>query len=165
MARRPRKQLLVDVRVQGALALRVCFYWLLCIVGTTIALLCWRITASGPARLFYLQLDDLWFQYGPVVLILAGLLPLIVYDMVRLSHRFTGPVFRLRNCMRKLAQGEHVEPIHFRKGDMWQELADEFNSLLTLVEELKSKTQVPTIAALESPNSEVSPVREVALTG
>ena len=163
MARKPRKQLLVDVKVQGALAVRVCFYWLLCIVGTTIALLCWRITTSGPARLFYLQLDDLWFQYGPVLLILAGLLPLIVYDMVRLSHRFTGPVLRLRNCMRKLAQGEHVEPIHFRKGDMWQELADEFNSLVKLVEELKSKNQMPTIAALESPNSEVS-VREVVLT-
>ena len=165
MARIKRKRLLVDTKVQGALAFRVCLYWLLCVVGTTAALLCWRIVVSGPARYFYLHLDDLWFDYGPVLLTLFGLLLLIVYDMVRLSHRFAGPVFRLGNCMRRLARGEPVEPIHFRKGDMWQELADEFNAVSALVQQLQRQNQTHAASALERVSSQTASLPEAVVQG
>ena len=32
--------------------------------------------------------------------------------------------------MQRLANGEHVEPIHLRKGDFWKELAGDFNMVL-----------------------------------
>ena len=59
-----RKQLFVDPKVQGALIGRVILYWMVCLLTITMMLLCWRIV-TGPARLFYLHFNDLWFFYGP----------------------------------------------------------------------------------------------------
>lgn len=129
-----RKRFFVDPKVQGALALRVALYWLVCLVTMTLMLLCWRII-TGPVRPFYTHLDDLWFFHGPAVVASLLLLPLIVFDIVRLSNRFTGPMLRLRRSMRALVRGEHVEPIEFRGGDFWQEFAGEFNALLKRVQE------------------------------
>jgi hypothetical protein len=59
---------------------------------------------------------------------------LAVYDMLRLSHRFAGPMLRFRRAMRDLGRGEQVEPLRFRDGDFWQEMAAEFNAVLQRVE-------------------------------
>ncbi|NUQ61971.1 MAG: hypothetical protein HUU20_05760 [Pirellulales bacterium] len=128
-----RKQLFVDAKVQGALVLRAVLYWGVCLITITLMLLCWRIL-TGPARMFYTHFDDMWFHYGPAAVASLLLLPLVIVDIVRLSNRFTGPLLRLRRSMRELARGEHVEPIHFRDGDFWQEFADEFNAVLARVQ-------------------------------
>ncbi len=126
---RKRKQLFVDPKVQGALILRIVLYWIVCVVAITLALLCWRII-TGPARMFYLHFDDMWFHFGPALVASFLLLPLVIYDVVKISNRFCGPLFRMRRSMRELARGEHVDPISFRDGDFWPEIAQEFNALL-----------------------------------
>ena len=62
-----RKQLFVDPKVQGALVGRVMLYWVTCLVGITLMLLCWRIV-TGPARPFYLHFNEMWFFYGPALI-------------------------------------------------------------------------------------------------
>jgi hypothetical protein len=121
-----RKRLFVDYKVQGALINRVVIYWAMCLTTLALLILCWRIL-TGPARMFYTHFDDLWFQYGPAVIGSLLLLPLIVFDMVRLSNRFVGPLLRLRRSLRALSRGEDVAPLEFREGDFWREFADEFN--------------------------------------
>lgn len=130
-----RKRLFIDPKVQGALVLRVVLYWAVCLITITLMLLCWRIL-TGPARMFYAHFNDMWFLFGPALVASLVLLPLVIVDVVRMSNRFTGPLLRLRRCMRELAAGERVEPIHFRDGDFWQECADEFNAVLARVEGL-----------------------------
>ena len=56
-------------------------------------------------------------------------LPVILYDLARMSHRFAGPMLRLRRGMERAVAGERVEAIHFRDHDYWQEFADAFNQL------------------------------------
>jgi hypothetical protein len=129
-----RKRLFVDPKVQGALVGHVVLYWVIWAVTISLMLLCWQIV-TGPARLFYTHLDDMWFHYGPALVASFLLLPLVIIDIVRLSNRFTGPMLRLRRCMRQLARGEAVEPIHFRDGDFWQEFAQEFNEVLAKVQQ------------------------------
>ena len=124
-----RKRLWVDPKVQGTLILRVVLYWVVCLVTLTLMLLCWRIV-TGPARPFYTHFDDMWFHYGPALVASLLLLPLMILDMLRVSNRFAGPLFRLRRSMRALARGEDVRPISFREGDFWVEVAHEFNALL-----------------------------------
>lgn len=132
--KRMRKRLFVDPKVQGALVLRVALYWITCLITATLMLLCWRIL-TGPARLFYTHFDDMWFHFGPALIASFVLLPIVMVDIVRLSNRFAGPLLRLRRAMHALAQGEHVEPIHFRDGDFWQEIADEFNAIAERMDE------------------------------
>lgn len=124
-----RRQLFVDPRVQGALVLKTLLYWIMCVVAITLMLLCWRIV-TGPARIFYTHFEDMWFHFGPALVASFLVLPLVVYDMVRMSNRFCGPLFRLRRSLRALARGEPVAPISFRDGDFWPEIAQEFNALL-----------------------------------
>lgn len=128
-----RKYIFVDSRVQGALVARVALYWVLCLLTITLLLMCWQIIA-GPARLFYTQLDVMWFHYGPALIASLIVLPLVMVDIVRVSNRFVGPMLRLRRSMRELARGERVEPLEFREGDFWQEFAMDFNAVVRRVQ-------------------------------
>jgi hypothetical protein len=144
-----RKQLFVDPKVQGALILRVVLYWIVCVVTIVLMLLCWRI-ATGPARMFYLHFDDMWFHYGPALVASFLLLPLVVYDIVQMSNRFCGPLLRLRRAMRALARGEHVAPISFREGDFWPEFAQEFNALVVRMETIRAGVVSPPVQEEET---------------
>lgn len=126
--KRLRKHLFVDPKVQGALIARVAAYWIVCVIGITLTLLCWRII-TGPAQPFRVHFREMWFYYGPALVVSLLLLPLVIVDVVRFSNRFVGPLLRLRRSMRELARNEPVEPLAFRDADFWQEIADEFNAL------------------------------------
>jgi hypothetical protein len=135
--KRLRKRLFVDPKVQGALVGRAVLYWVVCLVTITLMLLCWRVI-TGPARLFYMHFDEMWFHYGPAMVASLLLLPLVIIDVIRTSNRFAGPMLRLRRAMRAVARGESVEPLEFRNADYWHEFASEFNDLLRYLEQLKA---------------------------
>ncbi len=132
-----RKQYFVDPKVQGALMIRAALYWCFCIVSIITMVLCWRIV-TGPARVFYTHFDDMWFHMGPALVTAALLLPIILTDVVRMSNRFTGPLLRLRNSMRAVAQGQQVAPLRYRPNDFWHEVAEEFNALAARVAQLEA---------------------------
>ena len=126
--KRLRKHLLVDPAVQGSLIMRIVLYWALGLTGMTLMLLLWRMLA-GPPRAFHSQFDEMWFYYEPALIASALLLPLVIMDVLRFSNHLVGPLLRLRQSMRALAQGEYIEPVEFRGGDYWTELAVEFNAV------------------------------------
>jgi hypothetical protein len=128
-----RDQVFVDPQVQGALILRVVLYWTVCMAAVTLMLLCWRV-ATGPMFSVSEQVRQFWAQFGPAMIVSAVLLPIVVYDILQMSNRFCGPVSRLRRSLRALARGEHVDPISFRGGDFWKELAHEFNTVAARVQ-------------------------------
>jgi hypothetical protein len=127
-----RKKLLVDRQVQWAFLLRAIGYWFLCML-TVLLLLVFSSMLAEPVRLFMPEADGPWLRLGPTIICCVLLLPVVVYDFLKLSNRLAGPVFRLRKAMRALAAGEHVEPLRFRDGDFWREFADEFNAVARLV--------------------------------
>ena len=135
-----RKHLFVDRKVQGALIARVVMYWVLCLLTIALMLLCWDIIA-GPARMFYLHFDNMWFFYGPAAIASFLLLPLVIVDMIRISNRFVGPLIRLRRSMRALARGEYVEPLEFRGIDFWYDFADEFNAIRARILQLSAENE------------------------
>jgi hypothetical protein len=116
-------------------------------------LLCWRLV-TGPSRLFYRHFDDMWFYYGPALIVSTLILPFVVMDIIRLSNRFAGPMVRLRRAMRALARGEHVAPIKFRENDFWQPFAEEFNAVVARVQGDTSAEQVDHPQTAETASSE-----------
>ena len=123
----------VDPAVQGAILRRAVLYWGACLLFVTLPLLISR-TLAQPERLFYEHLGDLWAACWPIIACAAFILPLILYDLARLTNRFAGPVLRLRRALAQIADGQSVDRIHFRKGDFWPELADEFNRVAAQLE-------------------------------
>ncbi len=123
-----RKRFLVDYRVQGALIVRVVLYWLTCLLTIMLFLLGWGMI-TGPDRPLNARLTELWTLNGPAAVASLLLLPAVIFDLLRLSNRFAGPVFRLRRSMHDLAQGKPVAPVRFRQNDFWQKFADDFNAI------------------------------------
>jgi hypothetical protein len=128
-----RKHTFVDPTVQGGLVRRMVIYWIVSMFDVGVSLVCWWFLTS-PTRGFKLALDEMWYLYSPLLIISILLLPMGIVDTIRFSHRFVGPLIRLRRSMRQVARGEYVAPIKFRRTDFWQELADDFNALLERVQ-------------------------------
>jgi hypothetical protein len=133
-----RSQVFVDRKVQGALLWRTVLYWCYAMLTITASIVCWRILATGVAHPFNGHLYDVLYDLSPMLIGAACMLPLVLFDMARLTNRFAGPLYRLRNEMRRLSRGEKVQPLHFRDADFWHEVAEEFNAVVARVEQLEA---------------------------
>lgn len=59
---------------------------------------------------------------------------LMVFIALRFSHHIAGPLYRLGNNLARLARGERVEPVHFRKNDIINGLAANFNAVVKRIQ-------------------------------
>ena len=128
----------VDKDVQGALAIRVIVYWAACLwgifcvlAGFPVFVTSWLAPPGVPSPGEIVA--DTWSDFWPAMLASLLMLPLLIKDVIRTSNRFVGPFFRLRGAMRKLAEGEPVADIRFRKNDFWYEVAEDFNKIAARV--------------------------------
>ena len=135
----PRKKQFIDSRVQGALTRRIIFHWLVFMLVTSAVAFVLQVLAD-PFRGLTSHLQDLWWAQGPFLLVMVFLMPVFVMDAVKLSHRFAGPIFSLRRSIRGIVNGESPRKLKFREGDFWQDLADDYNAMLTKLGALENET-------------------------
>lgn len=139
MGRKKRSQFMVEPAVQRAFLVRAAIYWLASVLCVTLLVDCWS-TLCERAGLLNVRFGLL--SGSPLALPITGsllLMPLVVWDMLRLSNRLVGPLQRLRASMQRLTAGEPVTLIQFRDGDFWKGYADDYNSLVLLVEDLRKR--------------------------
>jgi hypothetical protein len=129
MDRPQRRRKFVDSSVQGALARRVIFHWLLFLAVASAAALMLQVL-SDPFRPASEHLANVWYTQGPFLIVMIFLLPVFVVDTIKISHRFAGPIHSLRRTMRGVASGETPQKLQFRKQDFWHELADDYNAMI-----------------------------------
>jgi hypothetical protein len=135
-----RRRLFVDPKVQGALLVRTVLYYIYSLLTVSLMVLCWRVL-TNPVQPFATHLQEMWQQFGPAVIASLLVVPLMVFDTLRLSNRFAGPLVRLRRSIQELAKGQEVPPIYFRGHDFWQQFADDFNALSTCVRDERRQLQ------------------------
>ncbi len=133
----------VDPQVQGALWKRLVAHWFAYIAVAALLVLGleWM---SNPFRPLVDIATAAWWTYSPLLLVLACLIPVFVYDSIRLSHRFAGPVFRLRQVIHNLAIGAEPERIEFRDNDFWREIAADLNRVIDRVADASAQREEPT---------------------
>ncbi|MCA9167740.1 MAG: hypothetical protein KDB23_08730 [Planctomycetales bacterium] len=122
----PRQQLMLDQSVQGGLIGRVTSYWLCCLGSVIISSLCWSIWTEGSTA-------DPWTVIGRLLPGLLGslmVLPLVLADILRFSNRFVGPIFNLRNALKRIQLGDDVPPLEPRRNDFWGDLTWRVNQLI-----------------------------------
>jgi hypothetical protein len=85
---------------------------------------------TEPPRPFPTLVRESLRRGGPAAAASLILLPLVLFDIVRLSNRFAAPVQQVRHGLRRLAAGRPVQPVFLRKDDFWQDLAVSFNQCL-----------------------------------
>lgn len=123
-----RRKVWIDARIQGVLVGRIVIYWIATIaylgVGIAVSQYCdqpdWTFSEHWQA----------WLKViGPWVPSTCLLLPLVIYDIVRTSHAFTGPIIRLKQQLGKLAKSPNCTPMVLRQDDYWQDVISPVNTL------------------------------------
>ncbi len=129
MAHPERKKTFVDPKVQGALVRRLVIHWLSFLLVASLVAFSLQVL-SNPLRPFGEHFQQLWWTHGPFLLVMVFLLPVFVLDTIKMSHRFVGPIYRLRQVILEIAQGDPAPRLKFRDFDFWQGLAEDFNRMV-----------------------------------
>lgn len=127
-----RKKLFVDREVQGGIIARAIRYWLLSVaVVGMITVIGWIFFAPGLATLAASpeQLAAMFTGLAVATIATTFLIPVVIYDQIKFTHRFAGPMVRLKDSMQRAAAGETVPAIRFRDEDYWKDFADAFNKM------------------------------------
>lgn len=130
-----RQKSIVDVEVQGAVLRKVALHWLLFFVGNTLALLAWVKLFEMPDSPWNEVVSECFRRYFPFFLVSIVMLPAFIWDTIKLTTRFAGPIHRLRTALKQVASGEKIKPIKFRHGDFWNEIANNFNRAVGAVDQ------------------------------
>lgn len=125
---------LIDRQVQFALARRIVTHWCLFFALSLTALFGVEYVLADPSQAFSSYVEVIWGKYAFFILLMLAVIPTFVYDTIKLSNRFVGPIVRLRRSIRSLADGDTVPELRFREGDFWRELSDDFNRVASRLE-------------------------------
>jgi len=135
-----RRRVFIDRPVQTALLVRATLYWIVSL-ATQLLLVFFFAAVTSSSDAFQSQKPQLWAYIQLSIFSSILLLPVFLRDILRLSHRWVGPIYRLRSSLQALNRGEAVPPIRFRKSDFWQELAGDFNVVSTELAHLRSASR------------------------
>jgi hypothetical protein len=143
MASNRRRRFLIDAAVQLGLLRRLALYAVYCIITAVMLVFFWRLLAEGEARP-HQHLIAAIVDIAPLLLALMAILPFVAWDLLKLTNRFAGPVYRVRVTLECLARGETIRPVKFRDGDFWVDLAPLLNLVaLELGQLQESQTPAP----------------------
>ena len=130
----------VDRVVQGRFGWKVVSYWFFCLLAVELFVACWLVWLYRPSS--SLELVGLVMRVCAVPFAASLLLlPIVVFDSLRFSHRFAGPMVRLRRVMNELAEGRSCSPVLLRDGDYWNDIADDLNRVMERVERLENEVR------------------------
>ena len=82
------------------------------------------------------------------------MLPIFVWDTVKLTNRVVGPICRLKSTIRRIASDGEPRTVSFRDRDFWKELADDFNGMIRRLEGSKDGTRTAELEELTSEPAE-----------
>ncbi|MFM9965154.1 MAG: hypothetical protein ACKV2Q_28485 [Planctomycetaceae bacterium] len=145
----PRKRLFVNRAIQGRLMARTAFYWVLYHAVLWMAMFVYRyfeyrgaVLAGATPRSF----SDLYGQFvrENVSLMVCGLaiLPIVLWDLLKFSHRVVGPLVRFQRSLESLTAGERVNEVRLRNGDLLFDLQASFNQYLTSLRMMESQVDL-----------------------
>lgn len=136
MPQHKRSRIWVDTPFQLGLMVRVSAYLLLySVVVFHVAFafdLLSTITAQGLHQRLAEIYRDFILRQRPLLFSLILVAPIVLFDVVRFSHRLAGPLYRCRMVMRDMVDGKSVSQIKLRDKDLLQEMVQIFNALIVL---------------------------------
>lgn len=128
-----RKRVTIDYKIQGALCLRICCYWLAC-MASAILLFAARPLLEGTLSPHEF-INSFWAEYFRPMAASFLLLPMVLLDSLIFSNRIAGPLYRFRLELAKLAAGKPARHIILRPGDYATDMADSINKLIEAQDE------------------------------
>ena len=129
-----RTKALVDPEVQGGVLRKIAIHWIVFFFCNTIALVIWIRLFEQPDMPWGKTFVDTMRRFLPFFVITAALIPAFVWDTLKLTNRFAGPITRVRATLEDLKEGKHVEHLKFRGSDFWKQIATDLNAVIDRVQ-------------------------------
>jgi len=142
-----RQTVWVDSTVQGVLIGRIVLYWISALLYVTLGSACFQYY-QHPDWTVAEHVAALFSQFWPWIPSAVLCLPLVVFDVVRLSNHFVGPIYRLRQHLMEICEDPHCRALKFRDDDYWQDLAEPTHCLQAELLTLRSEVAQLKRAAL-----------------
>lgn len=112
-------------------------------------LIAWMIrTEPGDAASRAAEIRE---RLGLMLYCAAAILPLVIWDMLTITHRVAGPLFRFKTLMREFESTGVMHKAHLRNNDLVDEFCSDFNRFVDSVH-ARLPSSVP--AADSTPDSE-----------
>jgi len=128
-----RSRIWVDPPLQLRLLLRMALYFLVYSLTLYHVAFLYELMANLPdamARGMWALYADFLGRQQPFLVACVAVLPILLYDMVKFSHRIAGPLYRCRKTMEAMAAGKAVAPFKPRQHDLLRDLIQSFNALI-----------------------------------
>ena len=143
-----RQKVWIDSNVQGVLVGRIILYWSGILLYFGISMGCFQMM-QNPEWTVGEHVRAIFEQVWPCLPTFVLLLPLVIFDIVRLSNRFVGPIYRLRMHLTRLNANANTYPLNFRDDDYWQQLAEPINQLQCTI--LAMEKEIARLKRISSP--------------
>jgi hypothetical protein len=120
--------LILDKSIQYTLAIRVALYWIACVVYFSVVLFFSQVMVYSELALsenIRLYLCDM-LQWVPAIFLL---LPLAIFDILKVSQKMLLPVNRVRAGLTILASGQTPAALPIEDEVYHQDLLDTYNSI------------------------------------
>ena len=132
-----RQRMFVNGLIQGRLLMRAAGYWIVYHIVLWHTLFLYRyleyrasLAAGGPPKSFSEQYGEFVLDYYPMVICAVLVLPILLYDVMWLTHRIAGPLTRFENTLKRMERGERVAPVRLRERDLLTHFQGAFNDFI-----------------------------------
>lgn len=109
-----------------------------------------------------------WQQAAPVLICMLVMTPFMVWDLMRLTNRIAGPLFRFECLMKEFVKSGTLQHAKLRDGDLLIDFQQQFNEFAEALHALYPETMpvpVPSIATEDSTKPVSETVAENESTG
>ena len=134
----PRKRLFVNREIQGRLLARTALYWMLYHGVLWMAMFLYRyaehrgaMQAGAAPRTFADLYGQFVNEHFSMWICAIAILPIVLWDLLKFSHRVVGPLIPFQRSIERLTAGEQVTEVRLRHGDLLSDLQSAFNQYLT----------------------------------
>lgn len=99
-----------------------------------------------------------WQQAAPVIIAMVVMMPFMIWDLMRLTNRIAGPLFRFEALLKEFIQTGKLKPAALRDGDFLTNFQRQFNEFTETLHALYPETRpVVAAAAAESAGTDSKP--------
>lgn len=145
----PRKRLFVNREIQGRLLARTSLYWVLYHAVLWMAMFFYRYAEHRGAVMAGAEPRSFGDLYGQFVqehhsmwFCAFAILPIVLWDLLKFSHRVVGPLVRFQRTLESLTAGETIQEVRLRRGDLLFDLQTTFNQYLASLRTLQADSEL-----------------------
>lgn len=134
MGKKLRRKKLVNKQLQGQLMLRMVLHWigyngvvLFLSLLACMFMYCVSVVNGDVERTMQAEIVEFFARHKPMLIAMLLLLPIIMWDMLKTTHRVAGPVFKFKSELQKFVDTGKFETVKLRDNDFLMDFQDTWN--------------------------------------